>query len=87
VNLSYLREMGRLGYRLDRVEALVVQRDSWRHSAVHPRPRRQGLTRLSSDDLLQARDHGVTPEYVSKLGALGYRSLALEQLITLRTTG
>ena len=87
VTLTYLRDMGQLGYRLKAVDALITMRDH----GVSPQYVREltaeGLKGLSSDDLVRARDHGVSPEYVRELRAQGYQGLALDALIRLRDHG
>ena len=44
------------------------------------------LTKADIDLLIRARDHGVTPEYVSELRQMGYK-ISLEQAIQLRDHG
>jgi hypothetical protein len=39
------------------------------------------------DALIRLRDHGVTPEYVRALKALGYDRLTEDDLVTLRDHG
>ena len=46
-----------------------------------------GYEGLSDDDLVQARDHGVDPEYVRGMAAVGYKAVALDQLIRMRDHG
>src|SRR5262249_4782289 len=87
VSLSYLRDMGRLGYRLGRLENLI----ELRNHGVDPQYIRElaakGLSGLSTDDLLRARGSGVDPEYIGELSALGYPHLSLDALIRLRQHG
>ena len=39
------------------------------------------------DELVRARDHGVTPEYVQEIKALGFSAQTLEQFVRLRDHG
>jgi len=39
------------------------------------------------DELVRARDHGVTADFVRELAALGYPNLTLDQLIRMRDHG
>ena len=45
-----------------------------------------GYSNLSSDEIVRARDHGVSPEYVAGMKGLGFK-LALEDLVRTRDHG
>ena len=49
--------------------------------------RDSGYGSLTMEELVNARDHGVTPEYVRELGEAGHRKLPLQQLIRVRDHG
>ena len=49
--------------------------------------RDSGYASLTMVELVNARDHGVTPEYVRELGEAGHRKLPLQQLIRVRDHG
>ena len=46
-----------------------------------------GYSRLTVDELVGARDHGVDPQYVGGLAALGYKGIQLAILIKMRDHG
>lgn len=46
-----------------------------------------GYTRLSVDDFIALKNHGVTPQLVRELKAQGYDNLTVEQLLRLASTG
>ena len=48
--------------------------------------RRLGYT-LTLEQLITARDHGVTPDYIESMVSLGYRGLTIDTLIRLRDHG
>src|SRR5262249_35164363 len=87
VDRTYVREMGSLGYRLGRIDALIEQR---RHGVSAPYVRDMadaGLSGLSAEDLLRARTHGIDAELIRTLGEVGYPNLSLDRLIDLRSHG
>ena len=49
--------------------------------------RDSGYASLTMEELVNARDHGVTPEHVRELGEAGHRKLPLQQLIRVRDHG
>ncbi len=49
--------------------------------------REAGYGSLPLPELINARDHGITPEYVRELGSAGYAKLPLDQLINVRDHG
>ena len=46
-----------------------------------------GYGSLTMDELINASDHGVTPEYVRALGEAGHSKLPLEQMVGVRDHG
>ena len=42
---------------------------------------------LMVPELIRARDHGVTPDYIEAMAAVGYKGLPIETLIRLRDHG
>ena len=87
VSLSYLHEMGQLGYHAGDLDRLI---DLANHG-VSPEFVRElasaGLSGLSVDDLRRARNSGVDGEYIQELNSLGYPKLSLDTLIQLRHHG
>ena len=49
--------------------------------------RELGYSDVSSDDLIAARIHGVTPEYVREIQEAGYRDVTMDQLVAMRIHG
>ena len=47
--------------------------------------RSRSARRLTDDALVGARDHGVDPEYVRAMAALGYKGIPLDALIRMRS--
>lgn len=87
ISLSYLRELGRLGYNGGTLGNLLnlsrhgVSPDFIRDLAA------AGLPKLSIEDLLRARNSGVDGEYIRALASLGYAKLPLDELVQLRHHG
>lgn len=48
--------------------------------------RRAGHT-LTLEELITARDHGVTPDYIDMMASLGYKGLPIDTLLRLRDHG
>ena len=48
---------------------------------------RQHGYRLTLDELITARDHGVDDSFVTKMAGLGYAKLSLEELVGARDHG
>jgi hypothetical protein len=42
---------------------------------------------LTLSELTRARDHGVTPDYIAAMGALGYKEVPIDNLIRMRDHG
>ena len=54
---------------------------------IRARDARQRLRVADDRGAINARDHGVTPEYVRELGEAGHRKLPLQQVIRVRDHG
>jgi hypothetical protein len=85
--LDYLSEMRQLGYSMTDVDVLFKLRQHGVTPSVVRDLAAEGLSGLSSDDLLTAVSHGISAEYVHQLKGLGYRPLDLETLVRLRSHG
>ena len=46
-----------------------------------------GFDKVSAEEIVRCRDHGVTPEYIQKLRSRGVQNLTLDQIIRLRDHG
>ena len=46
-----------------------------------------GYRKLSADEMIRLRDHGVDPAYVARVRASGYENLTVDQIIKLREHG
>jgi beta-lactamase regulating signal transducer with metallopeptidase domain len=84
---NYLTEMRQLGYSVTDPDVLFKLRQ---HGVTPDFVRSlsaEGLSGLSSDDLLNAVNHGITPEYVRDVKGLGYPGLDLQALVRMRNHG
>jgi len=85
--LNYLTEMRKLGYSMTDVNALIEVR---RHGVTPDYVRAlsaEGLSGLTTDDLLAAISHGVEAGFIRDLRNLGLTGLSLETLIRARSHG
>src|SRR5262249_15717677 len=83
-HLAYLNEMRQLGYSVADVNVLFQLRQHGVTPYLVRALAAEGLSGLSTDELLTAVRHGVTPDYVHDLKSLGYQPLDLEALTRLR---
>jgi beta-lactamase regulating signal transducer with metallopeptidase domain len=84
---NYLAEMRQLGYSVTDPDVLFKLRQRGVTPDFVRSLSAEGLSDLSSDDLLKAVDHGVSPEYIRDLKGLGYPGLDLQALIRMTSHG
>src|SRR5690349_21697090 len=53
-------------------------------SAPIPRPRNDAFGRLSPAQIVELRNHNVTPDYIRSMRSLGLEDMSLQHLIELR---
>jgi len=46
-----------------------------------------GLTNLGCEDVIAARIHGITPDFIKEATKHGFKNLTLDQLIRLKQIG
>jgi hypothetical protein len=84
---NYLSEMRKLGYSVADANVLFTLRQ---HGVTPDFVRglaSEGLSGLSTDDLLKAVRHGITPGYVRELKGFGFWPLDIEALTRVRSHG
>jgi beta-lactamase regulating signal transducer with metallopeptidase domain len=84
---SYLSEMRQLGYSAADVNVLFRLRQRGVTPTFVRSLAAEGLSGLSTDDLLTAANHGISAAYVRDLKELGYHPLDIEALTRLRSHG
>jgi len=84
---SYLSEMRQLGYSAADVNVLFRLRQHGVTPTFVRSLAAEGLSGLSTDDLLTAANHGISAAYVRDLKELGYHPLDIEALTRLRSHG
>lgn len=47
----------------------------------------EGRTSITTDEIINLRDHGVTAEYVAQIDASGFKNLSVEQIVRLHDNG
>jgi beta-lactamase regulating signal transducer with metallopeptidase domain len=86
VNPQFVRDLAGLGHAKLPLSEVIRLRDHG-VSAEYARGLRDLGQTLTPEQLVTARDHGVTVAFVSELAALGYRSLPIDTLIRVRDHG
>jgi hypothetical protein len=84
---SYLSEMRQLGYSAADVNVLFRLRQHGVTPTFVRSLAAEGLSGLSTGDLLAAANHGISAAYVRDLKGLGYQPLDIEALTRLRSHG
>jgi hypothetical protein len=49
--------------------------------------REMGLGDMAADQLIELRDHGVTPAFIQEMRGLGFAELSIDQIVELRDNG
>src|SRR5579872_1177699 len=86
--LGYMKQNGYDGLTLDQLKDLAFQNVNQKVMSGYLELFKQdGFGKVSVDQIIQLREHGVSPSFISSIHDLGYKNFSLDKAVELRDHG